>query len=283
MTVLLDTPVVEKAIGCDESLSGAYSIAEDELEDGNIEEALKQLAELDLPVEDGIPLETNWHRIEMNLFIDSIHYLWRDRSDYFAGGNMFIYFNLQQARNRDYRGPDVFLVKDVDGTQDREAWIVWEEQGRYPDVIVELASPSTIRTDLNRKKALYEHTFRTQEYFCYDPNGRKLYGWKLAGRRYVTLPPNSKGWLWSEEIGAWVGTWQGTFQRTNGLWLRLYTDDGQLVPTLAEAEKLRAEREAQRAETEAQRAEAEAQRAKAAEDEAARLREVLAQHGIADE
>ena len=65
-----------------------------------------ELPKVDLPTEDGVPLETNWHRIQMNLLIDSVHYYWRERQDYFAGGNMFIYFSSEQIRNRDYRPPD---------------------------------------------------------------------------------------------------------------------------------------------------------------------------------
>ena len=65
-----------------------------------------QLPNQELPTEDGLPLESNWHRIEMNLLIDSIHHYWQERRDYFVGGNMFLYFSLEQARNCDYRGPD---------------------------------------------------------------------------------------------------------------------------------------------------------------------------------
>lgn len=237
---------------------------------------------LELPTEDGIPLETNWHRIEMNLLIESLHYHWRDKDDYFTGGNMFVYFSLEQVRNRDYRGPDFFLVKGVDGTYDRKAWITWEEAGRYPDVIVELSSPSTIDVDLGSKKRLYEQTFRTAEYFCYDPASTELRGWRLQGRRYQEIAADEQGWLWSEEMGLWLGAWKGEFQRTFATWLRLFTPEGDLVPTLGEAEAQRAKAEAQRAKAEAQRAKAEAQRAEAAEAEVARLRARLAQLGIAN-
>lgn len=217
---------------------------------------------LELPTEDGVPLETNWHRIEMNLLIDSIHSQWRDRNDYFAGGNMFVYFSFEQVRNRDYRGPDFFLVKNVDGTRDRAAWIVWEEGGRYPDVIVELSSPSTIDVDLGLKKDLYEGTFRTPEYFCYDPMTRELRGWRLRDGRFVEREPNDRGWLWSAELELWLGLWEGEFQRVQATWLRFYTGDGDLVLTPTEAE--------------ARRAETEAQRADEAEAEVARLRARLA-------
>ncbi len=222
----------------------------------------------DLPTEDGVPLESNWHRLQMNLLIDSVHSRWRGRPDYFAGGNMFIYFSSNQARNRDYRGPDVFVVKDVDGTKDRDAWLVWEEEGRYPNVIVELSSPSTIDVDLKDKTRLYEKTFRTPEYFCYDPGSQQLWGWRLVGDSYVPIAADEEGTLWSEQLELWLGRWQGEFMRLNTTWLRLWTPDGDLVPTPAEAE--------------AQRAEAEAQRAEAAEAEVARLRARLASLGVAD-
>ena len=237
---------------------------------------------IELPTEDGIPLETNWHRMEMNLLIESVHYHWRDRDDYFTGGNMFVYYSYEQVRNRDYRGPDFFLVKGVEGIRDRSAWIVWEEDGKYPDVIIELASPSTIDIDLGAKKALYEQIFRTPEYFCYDPTGSILDGWRLVGGRYQDITPNEQGWLWSEEMELWLGTWQGEFQRIETTWLRFYTPDGQLVLTLAEAEAQRAQAEAQRAQAEAQRAQAEAQRADAAEAEVARLRARLAELGVSN-
>lgn len=44
---------------------------------------------LELPTEDAVPLESNWRRIEMNLLIDSLHYHWRQRTDFFAGGNQY--------------------------------------------------------------------------------------------------------------------------------------------------------------------------------------------------
>lgn len=227
---------------------------------------------IELPTEDGIPLESNWHRIEMNLLIDSVHYHWRGRDDYFAGGNMFIYYSIDQVRNRDYRGPDFFVVKDVDDPRDRAAWIVWEEYGQYPNLIVELASPSTIDIDLGDKKKLYEQVFRMPEYYCYDPGG-ELWGWRLVSGRYEEIAPNERGWLWSEELGLWLGAWQGEFQRVKATWLRFYDAKNQLVYSLAEAEARHAKSETQRAETEARRAEA-------AEAEVARLRARLAELGV---
>ncbi len=183
-------------------------------------------------------------------------------------------------KNRDYRGPDVFVVKGTDGTQDRDSWIVWEENGKYPDVIVELASPSTVDIDIGIKKDLYEQTFRTGEYFCYDPAEERLFGWELVRNRYVEIEPDSQGRLPSRELGVRLGVWRGEYLRARKLWLRFYTDEGQLVLTEGEAEAQRAEAEARRAKMEARRAKNEAQRAQVAEAEVERLRAILSEQGI---
>ena len=62
----------------------------------------------DLIFDDGEPLETHRHRIAMNVLIASAHGALTGREDYFTGGNMFVYFSSEQARNRDFRGPDFF-------------------------------------------------------------------------------------------------------------------------------------------------------------------------------
>lgn len=238
------------------------------------------LAQLKLPAEDGIPMETNWHRSAMNLLIDSVHALWHDRNDYFAGGNMFIYFSFGQLLRKHYRGPDFFVVTGVDGTHDRDSWIVWYEDGHYPDMIVELASPSTIRNDLTVKKELYERIFHTSDYFCYNPANQELVGWHLQDNAYLPLEPNPQGWLWSHTLNVWVGLWEGAFQRIQAKWPRFYASDGQLIFTLAEAEAQRAEAQAQRAEAEAQRARQAQEQAEAERQRSERLAAKLRELGI---
>lgn len=237
---------------------------------------IPDIPNIDLPTEDGEPLESNWHRLQINLLDDLVRQHWRDRQDFFAGGNMFVYYSLQQARNRDYKGPDFFIVKGVDGSYARDKWVVWEENGRLPDIIVELMSPSTLDEDLGNKRKLYERTFRTPEYFCYDPEHQQLLGWRLGANGYVRIKADKRGWLWSAEADAYIGLWIGDYHQTNATWLRLFDKAGQLIPTAAEAGYVLAEVERQRAETEALRAEAERQRADTAEAELARLRAELA-------
>ncbi|MGB7059051.1 MAG: Uma2 family endonuclease [Geitlerinemataceae cyanobacterium] len=211
----------------------------------------------DLVFDDGEPLESNRHRVAMNALIRSMLVAFADRDDYFAGGNMFIYFSSEQVRNRDFRGPDFFVVLNVDNQREREGWVVWEENGRYPDAIVELMSASTAKVDITTKKEIYEQTFRTPDYFVFDPfDANSLRGWHLdENQSYQELVPNDRRWLWSQRLGLWLGTWEGSIDGISAFWLRFYDRDGNLVLLPEEAEHQRAEAEYQRAETERQRAE----------------------------
>jgi len=181
--------------------------------------------------DDGEPLESNRHRIAMNTLIRSLQQAWSDRNDFFTGGNMFIYYSSAQVRNRDFRGPDFFAVLDVDGTTERQGWVVWEEGGRYPDVIVELMSSSTAAVDTGAKKEIYDRIFRTPDYFVFNPfDPNSLQGWHLdSSLGYQPLVPNEQGWLWCQTLGFWLGTWEGTIDREAAVWLRLYDEAGNLV------------------------------------------------------
>lgn len=217
----------------------------------------------DLPYDDGEPLETPRHRLAMNLLIDSLDHYWQDRDDYFVGGNMFLYYSAAQVKNQDFRGPDFFAVLGVERLRDRKYWAIWDEGGKYPDVIIELMSDSTAATDLTVKKHLYERTFKTADYFVYDPyDPRSLQGWHLGeDQRYHPLVPNDRGWLWSAALELWLGLWQGEIHRESALWLRFYDPDGNLVLLDSEAAQQQAEQAQQQAEQAQQQAERERQRA----------------------
>jgi Uma2 family endonuclease len=227
----------------------------------------------DLIFDDGEPLETYRHRKAMNVLIDSIEQAYQDREDFFVGGNMFIYFSRERVFNKDFRGPDFFVVLDIDGSYKRQGWVVWNENGRYPDVIVELMSESTAKIDLTTKKNLYERTFRCSQYFVYNPfDATSLQGWALDQNQcYQKIIPDHRGWLWCQRLGLWLGVWMGSIQREEAPWLRFYDLDGNLIllpAELAEIERQNAEIERQRARAASQQAEIERQRARAASQQA---------------
>jgi Uma2 family endonuclease len=208
------------------------------------------LPNVELLEEDGVPMESPWQFLQIGLLIAVLKYRWRHRNDFYVGGNMFIYYSTAQARSiradpvhtTAFKGPDFFYVEGVTREPLRRYWVVWEEGGRYPDLIMEFLSPTTAKEDLGSKKDTYERVFHTREYFCFDPETGELLGWRMNNRRrYQKIKPDERGWLWSEELEAWLGTWEGTYAESERRWLRLYDSDGQLLPLPEEAERQRAE------------------------------------------
>ena len=213
------------------------------LQDGEIELLLA-----DLPERDGKPMDSDWHRLAMVLIIDVLRCLFQPRTDFYVSGNIFIYYCLNQIRQKKFLGPDAFFVWNVrDGDRLRPFWRVWEEDGKYPNVIWELLSSSTKKRDRTTKKEIYEQTFRTLEYFLYDPDNKQLEGWRLVDGRYQEIQPDERGWLWSEQLQLWVGLWVGSFQSLRATWVRFYDDKGQLCPTFAEAAEAKTVQATQRA------------------------------------
>jgi len=202
----------------------------------------------DLPYDDGEPMESPWHAARGPLLKAS--YVARHggrMTDYYVGVNMFVYYSWQQVRNKDYKGPDLYFVKNVDGTRDRLYWAIWNEAGRYLDVIIELLSTTTEREDLGPKKRLYEQVFRTTEYFCVAPQVERLLGGRLTCGHYKAIKLDPHGRLWSQELDLWLGPWRGVYLGEKHTWLRFYTNDGALVSLPEEAKRARAETERQRA------------------------------------
>jgi Uma2 family endonuclease len=208
-------------------------------------------------------METIQHLMQMLALIATLRYWWRDRTDYFVGGNLTIYYSPRQKKSEDFRGPDFFVVLGVDGTAKRASWVVWEEGGRYPNLILEILSESTKKIDRGEKKALYQDVFRTPEYFLFDPETAVLEGWRLAGGRYQAMEPSGAGYFWSEQLELFLGVVEGE--------VRFFTADGRLVLKPEED----AEQQRQQAERERQRADREQRRAESAEAEAAALRSKL--------
>ena len=192
----------------------------------------------DLPYEDGLPMESSWHLDAMYLLIRILEYLWRDRRDVYWGGNMFVYFDPNQVKTRNFRGPDFFVVKGVQDNSPRKSWVIWEEEGLAPDFVVELASPTTANFDVTGKLEIYEQILQTPEYIIYNPDTEVLQGWRLIAGRYEPIEPNEAGWLWCSELGLWLGVVDHQFLKYPApvKVLRFFSENGQLIPTVEEAE-----------------------------------------------
>ncbi len=178
------------------------------------------------------PLETELHLRQIILLFKCLEWLWRDRNDFYAAGNLTIYYSPHQRKSEDFRGPDFFVVLDTE-RKVRKSWVVWDEGGKYPNLILEILSESTANTDRELKKKIYQDTFRTPDYFWFDPYSLEFAGFHLVDGQYQPLQPNNQGHLWSQQLGLYLGIYDGL--------LRFFTSSGKLVPTPEEvAEKLAA-------------------------------------------
>ncbi|MBH8566188.1 Uma2 family endonuclease [Nostoc sp. CENA67] len=188
------------------------------------------------------PLETELHLRQIILLLTCLEWLWRDRNDFYAAGNLTIYYSPHQRKSKDFRGPDFFVVLGCE-RKTRKSWVVWEENGKYPNVIVEIISQSTANTDRGLKKQIYQDIFRTPDYFWFDPYTLEFAGYHLVDGEYQPLQASGQGHLWSHQLGLYLGIHEGL--------LRFFTPGGELVPTPEET----AEQAEQRAQQEAEKAE----------------------------
>ncbi|NMG18292.1 Uma2 family endonuclease [Brasilonema bromeliae] len=216
----------------------------------------------ELPCDDGIPMETQRHKYQMDLLIETLEFWLAQREDGFVSGNMFVYYSMAQVRNKDFKGPDFFVVLGVPKGE-RRSWVVWEE-GKAPDLVIELLSESTAEADKNEKKLIYQNQMRVPEYFWFDPfNPDDWAGFSIQQGVYQPLVPNERNQLVSQSLGLGLQRWQGKYRGVDTVWLRWATMEGEVLPTgmeIAQQEHQLAEQERQRAEQEYQRAEQERQR-----------------------
>jgi Uma2 family endonuclease len=174
-------------------------------------------------------LESYAHLQQILILLQSLEWLWQDRNDYFAAANLSIYYSPNQKKSSDFRGPDFFVVLGTERRLYRKSWVVWGEGGKYPDVIVEILSPSTAKIDRGEKKQIYQDIFRTPDYFWFDPETLELQGFRLMEGQYQAIEPTDRGWLWSDRLGLFLGIYQQQ--------LRYFNREAELIPTPAEVAK----------------------------------------------
>ncbi len=223
------------------------------------------------PIEDGMQQEPI---ITLPLFILR---RWFRGKNVFVGAGGFIFWNRFDAKEK--LSPDgiVALDTDPDFIYEFPNYFLWEVN-KPPDVVMEVASPSTASNDLGHKRDVYAR-LGAREYWKFDPTGGDLYGAALMGERLVDgeyvpyeLNVESDGSMWSRsDVLNLDFYWDGEFFDIRDP-LTGQTIDPAVISELAEeradtAEE-RAELERTRADTAEGLAELERTRADTAEERA---------------
>ena len=199
----------------------------------------------------------------------------------------------EEGNNRRSIAPDVLVAFDV-GTHNRSSYFVWEE-GKPPDWVLEVASPSTQAKDRDRKRRDYAE-MGVPEYWMFDAKGDvfpagtpRLQGLKLKDGEYHSMKSHvvgGKRMIHSEVLGLDVRAENGLLRfhdPATGRDVRHRSEveaDEELAQAQASDEAVqrktaeaRARRESARADHEAARAEQESARA---EQESARANQEAA-------
>lgn len=199
---------------------------------------------VDYPESDGKPMgETDEHRKEMIRQLELLERFFAGQEVY-VSGDLLVYY--EQGNPKRFVVPDVFVVKDVE-PRDRRIYKLWVER-KPPDVVLEVTSRKTKRTDTVTKPKLYR-LLGVKEYFLFDPTqdylDPPLQGYRLAGDEYVPVAADARGRLVSAELGLRLQA-----ERRQLMFYRL--DTGERLLTEKEARQV-AEQARQEAEAEVAR------------------------------
>lgn len=197
------------------------------------------------PETDSKPMaETDVHRKEMIALIETLADYFREAPDVYVSGNLLLYY--EEGDPSASIAPDVFVVKGVP-KKDRRIYKLWEE-GKAPDVVLEVTSRGTRLEDQGTKRALYAW-LGVKEYFLYDPLGEyldpPLQGYRLGEREYEWIEPSDQGALYSEELGLELRLEDGRLRLVD-------PKTGERLLTPAEAQEARRAAEARAAQAEAE-------------------------------
>ena len=147
----------------------------------------KATATIVYPYTDGMPLpdgrfqEPLYHRA-----VGTLRTFFKDTPNCEVNGNTFIYY--VEGNPRLNFAPDCHAAfglseEAMESLERNNTYLMWEV-GKPPDFVLEIASPSTARTDLYDKRDLYARV-GVPEYWRYDSLDGRFYGEPLVGERLV--------------------------------------------------------------------------------------------------
>jgi Uma2 family endonuclease len=157
--------------------------------------------------------ETDDHRDLMLELIETLRAYYQGSPRVYVSGNLLVFYVPGDKRR--HLSPDVFVVRRIP-KHNRENYLIWEE-GKAPEVVIELTSKTTKKEDLGKKFTLYRDALQVREYYLFDPHRDylqpPLQGYRLAKGEYVPIR-----WV----AGRLPSKILGLHLEANGKELRLY-------------------------------------------------------------
>lgn len=239
----------------------------------------------ELPCSDDTPVDNEDQNFLPNYLLFLLELLWKDRQDWYFGVDMGIY-HTTGANPRVPVIPDGFLSVGVPrrkpGNQSRKSYVLWEEAGIVPKLVLEMVS-WTPGNEYGEKLAIYE-TLGVLYYVIYNPEywerdrHQPFEVYKLVNRHYQLQAGEP---YWMPEIGLALGRSQGIVGGIEREILSWFDHQGHRYQS-AEEQAQQAQAQAQQAQAQAQQAQAQAQQAQAQaqQERQARLAAVAQLHQL---
>ena len=117
--------------------------------------------------------ETDVHLLLMLTLIPTLREFFKPQRLVYVGGNLLVFY--ERGNKRKHVSPDLLVVRGVPSHLHhlRDNYLIWEE-GKAPQVVIELTSKTTRREDTATKFALYRDVLKEREYFLFDPRAEYL-------------------------------------------------------------------------------------------------------------
>jgi Uma2 family endonuclease len=214
----------------------------------------------ELPDSDETPVDNELQNETPNLLLEILRWIWSDRSDWFWGIDMAVYYepDLAHPENSKFIVPDGFLALGVEQRRPDEggrlSYTMWQE--KVPILVLEVVSKN-YNSEYDDKLTKYESLGILYYAIC-NPLSSKgvrkkrrqfMDVYKLVNGKYELLPletlPEGGRMVWLDEIGLGIGYEQGMRGDWQRDWLYWYDRSGVKYPTdneRAEQEKLAKER-----------------------------------------
>ena len=183
------------------------------------------------PCADSKPVESTKHDRTADYLGSVIRARYRHQADVCVASDLGLFF--ERGNRAALLAPDFMIAFDVDGRGDRSSFKVWDE-GRVPDLALELLSARTWRRDLRAKPGLYQ-ALGIREYWTVELLDRfspPIIGRRLCGGGYVEVPTAASGGLRSEILDLELGMVDGEFRFRE-------VDTGAIIPDYTELDDMR--------------------------------------------
>ena len=236
------------------------------------------------PIDDDEPLAESEHQLFPLTYAHGALTGWFENDPtVWVGADMFLYY--EEGVPSSVVAPDVFVVTRTHKRHLRNIFQTWVE-GRVPELVLEIMSPTSVGNDLVTKYELYER-LGVREYWMYDPTREGLLepvlrGYALVDGKYRRIEVRRV-----DERYVGVSDVLGLELHAEVEWFRFFDpSSGEYLPD--NQENRRARIESERALAESERARAEFERALSHERQARaeaerrqeRMERLLREHGI---